>query len=86
MKYTIPQLHSLSGRKTKGNCANGSSADAIEDLCTTGTGINNSGGGLYCMDGLGDTGCGNGTAAYNGSNNCETGTGADSACGAGGAD
>ncbi len=83
MKYVIPKLHSLSGRKTQGNCANGSSASAILDTCTTGTGINN--GVSYCGGGAGDaTYCENGTAAYDGSANCSAGTGPDSTCGTGG--
>ncbi len=84
MKYVIPQLHSLSGRKTKGNCANGSAASAILDTCTTGTGINNLFG-VYCDVGAGDTNlCSNGTAAWDGGGHCSTGTGPDSTCGTGG--
>ncbi len=84
MKYVIPKLHSLSGRKTKGNCANGSAASAVVDTCTTGTGISNSIDDA-CATGAGDANyCTNGTAAYTGSDECATGTGPNSTCGTGG--
>ncbi len=85
MKYVIPQLHSLSGRKTRGNCANGSSAGSASDTCTTGTGINNSG--SYCLSGAGDaTRCINGTAAYTTGFGayCTTGTAPNDTCETGG--
>ncbi len=84
MKYTPPQLHSLSGRKTKGNCANGSAANAVSDTCTTGSGINLALG--YCVGGMGDaTRCITGAAAYDGTAHCvTTGIGPNSTCSTGG--
>ncbi len=83
MKYTIPQLHSLSGRKTKGNCASGTAASAAVDTCTTGTGIDNLNG--YCVTGAGDYKCLNGTAANSGFGAyCTTGTAPNDTCEAGG--
>ncbi len=88
MKYVIPKLHSLSGRKTQGNCANGSAAGSISDTCTTGTGIDNRVGAYangYCSGGAGDaTWCTGGTAAYDGGTHCVTGTGPNSTCATGG--
>ncbi len=83
MKYTIPKLHSLSGRNTKGNCANGTSAGSISDTCTTGTGIDNEFG--RCSGGAGDANyCTGGTAAYSGSDGCGMGTGPNDTCETGG--
>ncbi len=83
MKYTPPRLRALSGTNTKGNCADGSAAGSISDLCTTGAGINNSGD--YCRPGGGDaTYCTVGTAAYGGSDCCYTGTDPNDTCGTGG--
>ncbi len=83
MKYTPPRLHSLSGRNTKGNCANGSAANAIADYCTIGSGIDNGGG--YCSNGGGDADwCDTGTAAYDSFPNCYSGTGPNDTCEAGG--
>ncbi len=84
MKYSIPKLHSLSGRKTKGNCANGSAASAVVDTCTIGGGINNLFG-VYCVSGAGDADyCMTGTAAWDGGGHCSAGTMPDSTCGTGG--
>ncbi len=60
MKYTPPRLHSLNGKKTRGNCGNGTAASAVSGDCTTGTGATAG----MCSHGVGDgTGCQNGTAA-----------------------
>ncbi len=84
MKYTPPRLHSLSGRDSRGNCANGTGASAVLDTCTIGGGIQE-GGGVFCTAGAGDTYCQNGTAADNASvTNCGSGTGPNSTCGTGG--
>ncbi len=85
MRYSRPQLYSLTDRDSRGNCANGSAAGSVSDTCTTGTGINSSGSGHYCADGAGDgSWCHTGTAAFRGTAYCGTGTGPDSTCGTGG--
>jgi len=86
MRYSRPQLYSLTERNSRGNCANGSAASTPSDTCTTGTGINNSGLLLdYCLSGLGDADqCINGWAAYYSSEWCGTGVGPQSTCETGG--
>jgi hypothetical protein len=84
MRYTRPQLFSLGGRRSTGNCANGTGA-GIAGGCTSGTGVNSlldfcasgAGDGDLCSDGTAATGAG-ALGAY-----CAAGTTPTTACGTG---
>jgi len=82
MKYSRPQLHSLTDGGSRGNCANGSAA-SVDASCQLGPGVAQQ----FCTAGPAATSsCIDGLAAGSHPNaNCAGGSGADTGCGNGNA-